>query len=98
VAAYSSEPITALDAATAAAIDHSPVDWITVTSSLIAEAASQLFGPRIRHWRVASLSPITSAALRRHGISPTVEAAEAVGESLVAAMAAWETAQSSPPA
>lgn len=98
VAAYSSEPITALDAATAAAIDHSSVDWITVTSSLIAEAASQLFGPRIRHWRVASLSPITSAALRRHGISPTVEAAEAVGESLVAAMAAWETAQSSPPA
>jgi uroporphyrinogen III methyltransferase/synthase len=96
VPAYSSEPVESLDAATAAAIDQSPVDWITVTSSLIAESAVRLFGPRIRQWRIASLSPVTSAALRRHGIDPTVEAGEAVTDSLVTAMADWETAHSPP--
>ncbi|MFM7290945.1 MAG: uroporphyrinogen-III synthase, partial [Planctomycetia bacterium] len=95
VAAYASEPVAALDAAASAAIDQAPIDWITVTSSLIADASARLFGPRMRGWRVASLSPITSAALRQHGIAPTVEAAEATAESLVAAMAAWETAQAS---
>ena len=96
VPAYSSEPVESLDAATTAAIDQSPVDWITVTSSLIAESAVRLFGPRIRQWRIASLSPVTSAALRRHGIDPTVEAGEAVTDSLVTAMADWETAHSPP--
>lgn len=97
VSAYSSEPVTTLDSATAAAIDQAPVDWITVTSSLIAESAVQLFGPRIRQWRIASLSPITSAALRTCGIDPTVEAATAVSDSLVAAMANWETAHATHP-
>ena len=92
VPAYASEPVTTLDAATAGMIDQLSFDWITVTSSLIAESAVRLFGPRIRQWRVASLSPITSAALRQHGIEPTVEATAAVAESLVAAMADWELA------
>jgi len=96
VPAYSSEPIETLDAASTAAIDQSPVDWITVTSSLIAESAVRLFGQRIRQWRIASLSPITTAALRSHGIAPTVEAAEATADSLVAAMADWEASHSSP--
>ena len=98
VAAYASEPVAQLDFATVAAIDLEPVDWVTVTSSLIAEAAIRLFGPRLRQWRVASLSPITSATLREHGIEPTVEAAAAVTDSLVTAMANWEIAHPSPPA
>jgi len=96
VAAYSSEPVELLDAATVAAIDQMPVDWITITSSLIAESAIRLFGPWISQWRVASLSPITSATLRQHGIEPTVEASAAVAESLVAAMADWEAAHTPP--
>jgi len=91
VAAYASEPIEALDAATAATLEQTPVDWVTVTSSLIAESAVRLFGQRLRQWKIASLSPITTATLRRHGFDPTVEAAEAVGDSLVTAMAGWET-------
>jgi uroporphyrinogen III methyltransferase/synthase len=71
---------------------------VTISSSLVAESAIQLFGPRMQQWRVASLSPITSATLRRHGIDPTVEATEAIGDSLVAAMAGWETAHAAPPA
>ena len=96
VTAYSSEPVDPLDAATVEAIDQMPVDWITVTSSLIAESVIRLFGPRIRQWRVASLSPITSATLRQHGIEPTVEAAAAVTDSLVTAMADWEVAHAPP--
>jgi len=96
VAAYSSEPVESLDAATVAAIDQMPVDWITITSSLIAESAIRLFGPWIGQWRIASLSPITSATLRQHGIEPTVEASAAVAESLVKAMTAWEVAHTPP--
>ena len=98
VTAYASEPVDPLDAATAAAIDGERVDWITITSSLIAESAVRLFGPRLRQWRVASLSPVTSATLRDHGIEPTVEAATAVTVSLVAAMADWEIAHAAPSA
>jgi uroporphyrinogen III methyltransferase/synthase len=90
VCGYASHPIESLPAAAAAAIAQAPVDWITVTSSLIAESAVRLFGSRISGWKVASLSPITSATLRECGVTPTVEAAAAVGESLVAAMADWE--------
>jgi uroporphyrinogen III methyltransferase/synthase len=98
VAAYSSEPVDALDAASAATIEQGHVDWITVTSSLIAETASRIFGPRLRQWRVASISPITSATLRHHGIEPTVEAAAAVTDSLVEAMSDWEIAHAPPSA
>ncbi len=96
VTAYSSDPIDSLDAAIVTAIDQIPVDWITITSSLIAESSVQLFGPWIGRWRVASLSPITSATLRRHGIEPTVEASAAVTESLIAAMSDWEVAHAPP--
>lgn len=98
VPAYASEPVDGLDTATTAVIDREPVDWVTVTSSLIAESTVRLFGARLRRWRVASLSPITSATLRRHGVEPTVEAAAAVADSLVAAMADWEIAHAPPPA
>jgi uroporphyrinogen III methyltransferase/synthase len=83
-------PDPALAAAAAAAVEQSPVDWITVTSSLIAESVVRLFGPRLEGWKVASLSPVTSATLRGCGVPPTVEAHAAVGESLVAAMVEWE--------
>jgi uroporphyrinogen III methyltransferase/synthase len=98
VTAYASEPVDTLDAATATAIEQVPFDWITITSSLIAESAVRLFGHRIQQWRVASLSPITSATLRQHGIEPTVEATAAVADSLVAAMADWEIAHAPRPA
>jgi hypothetical protein len=84
--------VMSTEAGRAKALDVAPADWITVTSSLIAEAAVQLFGPRIHQWRIASLSPVTSATLRRSGVTPTVEAATAQASALVAAMADWESA------
>ena len=93
VAAYTSRPVTMLDDATRGTLESTAIDWITVTSSSIAEAAARLFGPHLAHWRIASISPVTSAALIACGFPPTVEASEATSASLAAAMAAWEQAQ-----
>jgi uroporphyrinogen III methyltransferase/synthase len=86
VAAYRSVPLESLDGESLAAVDAAGVDWITVTSPVIAAAAARVFGARLGRWRVASLSPLTSAALERAGIHPTVEAEEATGPGLVAAI------------
>lgn len=86
VAAYASEPVATLDASAAAATADSSGAWITVTSGLIAESAVRLFGSRLRDFRIASISPVTSAVLRRFGLEPTVEAATPGVEPLVDAM------------
>jgi uroporphyrinogen III methyltransferase/synthase len=96
VVAYCSRPVTALDAAARAALDRAPIDWVTVTSPSIARTAVRVFGDRLPGWRIASLSPVTSAALRDEGIEPTVEAIEATAPSLVAAILARESSVTGP--
>jgi len=86
VVAYRSVPVDRLDEQRLAALDATRIDWVTVTSSRIAETAVRLFGPRLRRWRIASLSPVTSATLRRYGLEPAVEAREATMAGLVEAM------------
>ena len=85
VAAYASEPLAALEPTTATQLPG-PGAWITVTSGAIAEAAVRLFGDRLRGWRIASLSTVTSATLRRFGLEPAAEAADATTAALVAAI------------
>ena len=97
VAAYVSRPLDAVDPATLAAVDAG-IDWVTVTSSSIAESAARLFGDRMRRWRIASISPVTSAALERVGLRPTVEADEATAGGIVAAISRWEAAAPARPA
>jgi uroporphyrinogen III methyltransferase/synthase len=92
VAAYRTVPIDAVDPATLAAVDRAGIEWITITSSAIAEAAVRVFGDRLHHWRVASLSSITSATLRRAGIPVAAEAVEATAAGLVAAIVGHESA------
>ncbi len=89
VTAYAVEPIERLDAAGSESLP--PVSeegdvWITITSGAIAEAAVRLFGSRLRRWRIASLSPVTTAALRLWGLEPAVEADVATMEGLVSAI------------
>ena len=98
VAAYASEPIAGLDEATVAAVAGEGGGWITVTSGAIAESAARLFGGRIREWRIASLSPVTSAALRRFGLEPAAEAAEPSAAALVAAIVQHELGAGPAPA
>ena len=97
VVAYVSRPLEQLDAAALAAVDAG-VDWVTVTSGSIAAAAARLFGDRMQRWRIASLSPVTSAALQREGLHATAEAEEATAAGVVAAIVAWEAAAAARPA
>jgi uroporphyrinogen III methyltransferase / synthase len=92
VTAYRSVPVEALEADTLAAIDRAGIDWITVTSPAIAGAAVRCFGERLDRWKIASISPLTSAALHRAGVRETVEAARATMVDLVAAIVQFEAA------
>ena len=96
MAAYASQPLTRLEPATAGMLAQFPVDWILLTSSSIAETAVRLFGSQLRHWRIASISPVTSATLTRLGHPPTVEAAEASADALLDAIEHWHHRQTSP--
>jgi uroporphyrinogen III methyltransferase/synthase len=76
------EPLSA--AARAAALG---ADYLTFTSAsavrFFVEAAGSIEGPRI-----VSIGPITSDALRAHGLEPHVEATEHTPDGLVAALLA----------
>jgi uroporphyrinogen III methyltransferase/synthase len=98
VAAYQSVAVEHLDVATEEMLAAARSPWITVTSGGIAEAAIRLFGPWIRGWQIASLSPVTSATLRRFGLEPTVEAREATAAGLVASIVAHEGGRPPAPA
>lgn len=91
VAAYASRMADPFDPETLAALARG-VDWVTITSSFIAESASRLLGDRLRTWKVASISPVTTATLMHAGITPTVEADRPTSEGLVAAITRWEAA------
>lgn len=95
--AYRSVPVNELSPATRAMIAGCAIDWVVVTSPDIAKATMALFGDRLRAWRIASISPLTSETLRTHGFPPTAEASEASAAGLVAAMAAWELAHPEQP-
>ncbi|MGC4007359.1 MAG: uroporphyrinogen-III synthase [Pirellulales bacterium] len=51
-------------------------DWCTVTSSAIARSLVRLFGDALRHTKLASISPITTATLRELGYDIAAEATE----------------------
>lgn len=89
VAAYASRATAPIGADVLATL-ASDVDWITITSSFIADSAVRLLGPKLGSWKVASISPVTTAALAAAGIQPTVEAERPTNEGLVAAITAWE--------
>lgn len=86
VAAYQSRPVSELSVATEAAVAGEGDTWITVTSGRIVEAAMRLFGDRLRRWRIASLSPVTTETLRRFGLEPAAEAGEPTAAGLARAI------------
>ena len=89
VVAYATCPVASLDFEDEARLDAAPVDWVTITSGAIAEAAVSLFGERMREWRIASLSPVTSRVLAALGFPPDCEALDSSAAGLVEAMRRW---------
>jgi uroporphyrinogen III methyltransferase/synthase len=84
--AYESLSVESLDSDTLAGLDATSVTWLTLTSPSVADAAVRLFGPRLRSWKIATISPLTSAALARYGLQPAAEAVEATATGLVDAI------------
>lgn len=72
----------------AEALSSGAIDFVSVTSSAIARSLVALFGESLRHSRLVSISPITSATLRLLGYDPVVEAAEYTLDGVVAAILA----------
>lgn len=62
------------------------IDAVTVTSSAIANATINLFGPLLASTRIVSISPLTSAALVVAGLTIAREATTATLEALVVAV------------
>lgn len=92
VTAYATQPAEPPTGEMIAAIDAAAACWITLTSSSIVDAAVRVFGERLKSWRIATISPVTSEALARHGLRPAVEAATATAAGLVDAIVAHESA------
>ncbi len=97
VAAYRNADVEAIPEEAARRIEAGTVDWITLTSSAIAERFHALLPSEIRAKvgptiRVASISPVTSATVARLGWPVAAEATtytwEGVVEAIQAAVAA----------
>ena len=80
--AYDHRDVETLPDGVIAAIDAGEVDWVTITSSATAENLVRLLGHRIDRLNVASLSPVTSDALRGLGVEVDLTATDASFESL----------------
>ncbi len=57
-------------------LNRAAIDWVTVTSSAIARSMVALFGDSLRHTKLVSISPTTSAQLCELGFPPAAEANE----------------------
>lgn len=76
VVVYESTDVQSLDPQVQTAFSEGQVDWVTMTSSAIANAAAKLLTLNLAQTKIASISPITSGTLRSLGYEPTAEATE----------------------
>lgn len=92
IAVYRNADAVSLPETALRRLQEGSLDWITLTSSAMTERLHALLPPEAlarigRQIRLASLSPVTSAAARKLGWPVAVEAPEATWPSLVAALA-----------
>jgi uroporphyrinogen III methyltransferase/synthase len=86
VVVYRSRDVQSPDPEVARRLVAGQIDWISVTSSAIAASLVSLFGDDLRRAKLASISPITSATLRKLGYEPAAEAAPYTITALVQAI------------
>jgi uroporphyrinogen III methyltransferase / synthase len=86
IVVYSSRDVAAPEGDVAELLAAGRINWITVTSSAIARSLAAMFGQNLKKAKLASISPLTSAALREKGFDPSVEAAEYSMDGLIAAL------------
>ncbi len=76
VVAYRSIDRQTTSAASVQAMADGEIDWVTATSSAIANSLIQLFGDSLKQTKIVSISPTTSSVLRDNGYAPAAEASE----------------------
>lgn len=90
VVAYASTDVADADPEVAAPLSAGRIDWITVTSPAIARSLVRLFGDPLRRAKLASISPVTSDALRDLDYEPTVEASRYTTSGLLEAILGFQ--------
>lgn len=70
------------------AMQSGKIDWVTVTSSAIADNLFRHFGDALQQTQIASISPITTGRLQQHGLHATVEAQVYTAQGIVDAIIA----------
>ncbi len=98
VVAYESRPVETLPDDALAALRERRVDWLTFTSASTARNLIDLLGEEsalLQSVRVASIGPVTSEACEALGLAVTAEAADPSLPSLVAAIAAASSGETS---
>lgn len=83
---YNNNDVQQPDEQSARRLDAGEIDWVTVTSSAIARSLWRMFGDSLRRTRLASISPVTTAALAELGLSPAAEARDYAMDGIVAAI------------
>ena len=91
VVAYRMVDVTTADPEITHGLEAGNIDWVTVTSSAIARALAKLWGDRLRHTRLVSISPVTSATIRELGYDVAAEAEVATMDGLVDAIVRAES-------
>ncbi|TWU23924.1 Uroporphyrinogen-III C-methyltransferase [Novipirellula galeiformis] len=86
VVAYAHTDVTTPDPQVLQWAKQGQIDWITLTSSATAESLHQMLGESMQQAKLATLSPITSAAVRKLGYTVACEADPYTIESLIQAL------------
>ncbi|KAA1260682.1 Uroporphyrinogen-III C-methyltransferase [Rubripirellula obstinata] len=83
VIAYENSDVEKADPAVIDSMRDGNIDWTTITSSATAESLSRMFGDALTKTKIASLSPITSTAVRKAGLEISAEANPYTIDSLI---------------
>ncbi len=94
VVAYQNLDTENPDPSVVAALEAGKIDWVTATSSAIAENLVRCYGQSLQHTRLASISPITSQRLSDLGFPVTVEASEYTWLGLINAIRTFTSGES----
>jgi uroporphyrinogen III methyltransferase/synthase len=86
IVVYHSLDVTSPDPQVAHSLSAGQIDWVTVTSSAIANSLVRMFGDSLRKTKLVTISPVTSNTLRSLGFDPLAEAEEYTMAGVVSAI------------
>ncbi|MFG0261535.1 MAG: uroporphyrinogen-III C-methyltransferase [Novipirellula sp. JB048] len=92
VVAYAHTDVTNPDPKIVQMAEQGQIDWITLTSTATVKSLHHMLGDSMRQAKLATLSPITSNAVRQLGYTVACEAAPYTIESLVQALVNFKPA------